>query len=129
MGDYTSVNIFRSATGFNAREAPSGTINLCIRWGEADLKKYLRVTPASDSASMADTNMWVEEAATSFAAYHFNKRLANQYSPEQTYQGTMRQDRGSRFKGRAWSSEMWWDAATKICDLHGRDIIIKRIDE
>ena len=109
--------------------APSGTLNMCIRWGESDLKKYLGVTPASDSDSLAGANAWVEQAATMFASYQLNLRLANQNSPEHAYQGTMRTDRGSQFKGRAWSAEMWWDGATRVCDLHGRDIIIQRIDQ
>ena len=129
MGDYTNISIFRSATGFNARDAPSGTVGLCIKWGEADLKKYLGITPASDSISMAGTNAWVEQAATAFAACQFNLRMANQHAPEHAYQGAMRQDRGSEFKGRAWSAEMWWESATKLCDLHGRDIIIVRVNE
>ena len=128
MGDYTSINIVRSATGWNAQQMPSGTLNLCIRHGEADLKLYLRVTPASDSASLAGTNTWVESAATAFAAHRANLRLANQNSPDHAYQGQMRQDRGSRFKGRAWSAEMWWMEAIRTCDLYGRDIVIVRVD-
>ena len=128
MGDYTRINIVRSATGFDARAVPSGTMNLCIRQGESNLKLYLGVTPASDAVSMAGTNMWVETAATAFAAHRVNLRLANEHSAEQAYQGQLKQVRGAPFKGRAWSVEIWWLDATRTCDLYGRDIIIKRVE-
>jgi len=128
MGDYTSINIVRSATGWNARAMPSGTLNLAIKYGEAAMKLFLGVTPASDAISMAGANVWVESAATAFSAHWGNLRLANQNSAEQVYQGQMKQDRGSRFKGKAWSAEMWWNEGVRVCDLHGRDIIIKRVD-
>lgn len=126
MGDYTRVGLVRSATGFTAELSPSGTVNFSIRRGESAMKKYLRLTPASG----ANTEAWVEDACTSFAAYYLALRLASMNIANVRYQ---RQDQsragaGSEMIGQSMNAQMWYDSAIKICDMHGRDIIINRID-
>lgn len=124
MGDYTRVGLVRSGTGLTEMNTPSGTVNFCITQGEAALKKYLRLTPATGS----NTESWVQSAATSFAAHYLALRLANQNIANVAYQRQTSTDRGSRYGGHALSAEMWWDEACRMCDLHGRDIIIKRVE-
>jgi len=129
MGDYTRVGLVRTATGWNAQLAPSGTINIMIGWGESAMKKYLGITPASDSATMADANKWVELAATLFAGHYLAGRLANQNIANVTYQRQARTTGDSRYTGRIISADVLWTSATDLCDLHGRDIIIQRVSE
>ena len=129
MGAYTRVGLVRSGSGYKKELSPSGTVNFCIRRGEGALKKYLGVTPASDAASLAGTNEWVEDAATSFASHYLALRLASQNIANVRYQ---RQDatargRGSELIGQSINADMWWEAAIRVCDMHGRDIIIERI--
>jgi hypothetical protein len=129
MGAYTNVGLVRSGSGFKKELSPSGTVSFAIKRGEAALKKYLGVTPASDAASLAGTNDWVESAATSFAIHYLALRLASQNIANVRYQrqdATMR-GRGSELRGQAISAEFWWDDAIRICDMHGRDIIIERV--
>jgi len=127
MGDYTRVGLVRSATGWKEKLVSSGLVNTNIKWGEAAMRKYLGVTPASDSTSMAGDNMWVELAATMFSAHYLAIRLVNENIANATYQ--RQTDGGARFRGHAISAEILWEEATRQCDLHGRHIIIKRVDE
>jgi len=124
MGDYTRIGLVRSGTGLTEINTPSGTVNFCIRRGEAALKKYLSLTPTTGSAVEA----WVEDAATSFSAHYLALRLANQNIANVTYQRQTSADKGSRYGGHVLSAEMWWGEATRMCDLHGRDIIIQRVE-
>jgi hypothetical protein len=126
MGDYTRVGLVRSATGFTDELSPSGTVNFSIRRGESAMKKYLRLTPASG----ANTEAWVEDASTSFAAYYLSLRLASMNIANVRYQrqDVARQGRSSDMLGEALNAQMWYGAAVKICDMHGRDVIVKRID-
>ncbi len=123
MGSYTRVGLVRSAAGFKRDLAPSGTVNFSIKRGEAAMKKYLGITPATGS----NTDAWVEDAATSFACYYLAQRLASQNAPNVFYQRQAQTSRSSEFFGHALIAESWWNAAVRICDMHGRDIIIKRI--
>lgn len=126
MGDYTRIGLVRSATGFTEELSPSGTVNFSIRRGEAAMKKYLRLTPASG----ANTEAWVEDACTSFAAYYLALRLASMNIANVRYQ---RQDQsraggGSDAIAQGVNAAMWYEVATRTCDAHGRDIIIQRVD-
>ncbi len=123
MGSYTRVGLIRSAAGFKRDLAPSGTVNFCIKRGEAAMKKYLGITPATGS----NTDAWVEDAATSFACYYLAQRLASQNAPNVFYQRQAQTSRSSEFFGHALIAESWWNAAVRVCDMHGRDIIIERI--
>lgn len=125
MGDYTRVGLVRSATGFTMELSPSGTVNFSIKRGESAMKKYLRLTPATGS----QTEAWVEDACTSFAAYYLALRLASMNIANVRYQ---RQDQsraggGSEFTGQSANADLWWTTAIRICDMHGRDIIIQRV--
>jgi len=124
MGDYTSIATVRLAAGFKRDLTPSGTTNFCIKRGEAAMKKYLGITPATGSSTAA----WVEDAATSFACYYLAQRLASQNAPNVFYQRQAQTSRSSEFFGHALVAESWWNAAIRICDMHGRDIIIERIE-
>lgn len=127
MGDYTRVGLVRSATGFAIELTPSASVNFAIRRGEAALKKYLGITPASDSTSMNTTNDWVESAATSFSAHYLALRLANQNIANAVYQRQTQQDRGSRSHGHSIIASDWWMDAVTVCDMHGRSVTIQRI--
>jgi len=123
MGDYTRVGLIRSGAGFKRDLAPSGTVNFCIKRGEAAMKKYLGITPATGS----NTETWVEDAATSFACFYLAQRLASQNAPNVFYQRQAQTSRSSEFFGHALIAESWWNAAIRICDMHGRDIVIERV--
>jgi len=130
MGSYTSVNLVRSATGLSVANAPSYTVNFAIQRGEAAMKKYLGVTPASNNVT--GTNMWCRDAATSFAAHYLFMRLASQNAPAVQYaRGTRTAgggQGGSAFQGYGIMGESWWNDGIRICDMHGRDIIIQRVE-
>jgi len=124
MGDYTRIGLVASATGFSKELTPSGTVNNSIRWGEATMKKYLRLTPATGSA----VEPWVEMAATAFGAYMLSSRLASQNIANVRYQ---RQDaargRSSDMIGHSMNAQAWYEMGINICNMHGRDIIIQRV--
>lgn len=127
MGDYTRIGLVRSATGFTIELTPSASVNFAIRRGEAALRKYLGITPASDATSMSTTNDWVELAATSFSAHYLALRLANQNIANSVYQRQTTQDRGAPFGGHTIAASDWWQDAITVCDMHGRNVTIQRI--
>lgn len=124
MGNYTAIGMVRSATGFTTQNTPSGTVNFCIKRGEAALKKYLGITPVTGSL----TEIWVQDAATSFAAHYLSLRLASQDIANQVYQGQARREGGATFTGHSIGVAMWWEEAVRICDMHGRKVEIIRIE-
>jgi len=124
MGGYTRVGLVRSSCGFTERLAPSGTVNFCITRGESTLRKYLRLTPATGS----QTEAWVENATTAFACHYLALRLATQNIANAYYQRQANMNRSAEFTGQSISAEMWWNEGIRMCDMHGRDIIIERID-
>ena len=117
MGDYTRVGLVRSGGGFSLQHSPSGTVNFCIKRGESALRKYLRLSPATGS----QTEAWVEDATTSFASYYLARRLASQD------RGLSSPNRAELFDQQAKNAEDWWTSAIRICDMHGRDVIIETI--
>lgn len=129
MGDYTRIGIVKSTVRFNDKYTPSGTVNLAIQFGEDAMKKYLGITPASDSTSMAGDNRWVQAAATFFAAHYLSNTMISINAPNAAYQKQIRTTGGAESKGYGVMSATWWDAATGLCDMHGRNIIIVRVDE
>jgi len=127
MGDYTSVELVRMAAGYGERLAPSGTVNFCIKRGEAAMKKYLGIDTGFAPASGSNLETWVEDAATSFAAHYLALRLASQNIANVTWQRQAQTNRGSEFIGQSLNAEMWWNSAIRICDMHGRQIILERV--
>lgn len=127
MGDYTSVELVRRATGYSAKNSPSGTVNFCIRRGEAAMKKYLGIDTGFTPASGSSLETWVEDAATSFAAHYLALRLASQNVANVVWQRQAQTSRSSEFIGQSLNAEMWWNSAIRICDMHGRQIVLERI--
>jgi hypothetical protein len=81
------------------------------------MKKYLRLTPATGGQTPA----WVEDAATSFASYYLARRLASQG------RGVSAPDGNKFYDSQAKNAEDWWNSAIRICDMHGRDVIVETI--
>jgi len=134
LGSYTRVGLVRSATGFSLKNSPSYTVAFCIRRGEASMKKYLGITPPSagclaTGTQISDgTNMIWNDATTSFAAYHLHMRLASQNAPHAYYARDLSVDRGARFLGHAAMASVFWEDGIRICDMHGRSIVLERVE-
>jgi hypothetical protein len=88
------------------------------------MKKYLRLPNPPLEA-------WTEDAATSFAAYYLSLRLASMNIANVRYQrqDVARAGRSSDMLGEALSAQIWYGAAIKICDMHGRDEIVIRVPD
>lgn len=126
IGDYTRVGLVRSGTGLTAKNAPSYSVNFAIERGEAAMKKYLGVTPASGNVTGA--NFWVRDACTELAASYLFQRLAAQNAPAVMYARGIRAEGGATFQGYGIMAESFWDRGIRLLDMHGRDIIIQRVE-
>lgn len=125
MGDYTSVNLVRSATGFSKVNTPSGTVNFCIQRGEAAMKMFLGITPATTTVS--GSTFWVRDVATSLSVFYLCNRLATQNAPAVNYAGGIRSEGGATWKGYAVMGEYHWNNAVRIMNMYGRNVKISRI--
>ena len=133
MGSYTRVGLVRSATGLTNEFSPSYTVNFSIQRGEAAMKKYLNITPPSGGCNATGTqisdgtNLIWTDAATSFAAYYLFQRLFSQNAPETVYARGTRTERGASYIGHGMAATSWWDDGIRICDMHGRQSYLKRV--
>lgn len=125
MGDYTRVGLVRSSTGFDKISAPSGTVNFCIQRGEAALKLFLGVTPAT--ATVSGSTFWVRDVATSLSAHYLCMRLATQNAPAVMYARGIRQEGGATWRGYAVMAEHHWNNAIRLMEMYGRKVELSRI--
>jgi len=101
-------------------------MNIYVQQGEAYMKLYLRYTPPT--TDLTGSNYWVRDAATQFAAWRTQNRLAAQNAPHAYYARDLTSDRGAKFLGNAAMASVFWQEGIKICDSFGRGVIIDRVE-
>lgn len=122
MGDYTRIGLVRSTVGAGPEILPSYAMNNFVQQGEGYMKLYLRYTPPA--TDLEGANYWVRDAATQFAAWRTQNRLAAQNAPHSYYARDLTTDRGAKFLGHAAMASVFWQEGIKICDSFGRGVVL-----